>query len=484
MHIRSGLAAFVLWATVSGPALAAPATSEQAVKIAAGLQAYFSSEPGVVTVAPNGEIYDLKLDFNPLFAKSKQPDFKGEISAFNMKVADQGGGKWLVTQDEGLTFKFKFPGTDMSGTIAKFKNTAVYDGALGAFSGGTSEFTNFSFEQTTEVPGQPASRSSAKMKNGQYETVATAAASGGIDGTVKMTIDGMIQEITTALQPGAPPAPVIITADRITQDSAMKGMRIQPLQKLVVWAIKNSGAPDINSKQPELKKLMADTLPAFDNIKGNITYQNVSVGTPMGPVGLASANVAVDVNGLVANGQLRETFTFEGLTLPPGLVPPFASDLVPQKLTVDFKIADFNLADPAKIFMEQVDFASKADLPKDIADKLMAALLPGGAVTVSTSGTSAISKVYDLKIDGSMKAGPAGKPSGSAVVKLRGFDEIMKALQSAPPEMGLQQSIGGLVVAKGMAKQEGDVLNWTVESTPTGGVLINSMDLTKMGGGG
>jgi hypothetical protein len=484
MRIFQGFAAFLIFIAVKGPAFAVPATPQQADKIAASLQAYFSSEPGVVTITPSGEAYDLKLDFNPLFAKSKKQDFKGEMSAFNMKLADQGGGKWQVTQDESVTFKFTFPGADMSGAIVKLKGSSVYDETLGAFSGGTSDFTDFSFEQTTEMPGQPASRSSVKMNKGHYETFATAAASGGIDGTVKMSIEGLIQEITTAVQPGAPPTPVIITAEKVTQDSEMKGTRMQPLQKLFVWAIANSGAPDINSKQPELKKLLADALPVFDNIKGNITYQNVNVETPMGPVGLASANVLVDMNGFVANGQLSETFTLEGLTLPPGLVPPFATDLVPQKLIVDFKIADFNLADATRIFLEQVDFASKADLPPELSAKLLTAILPSGAVTISTSGTSVLSKIYDLKADGLMKAGPAGKPSGSAVVKLKGFDEIVKALQSAPADLGLQQSIGGLVVAKGLAKPEGDLLSWTVESTPDGGVLINGVDLSKMGGGG
>jgi hypothetical protein len=483
MRVRPGLAAFILLATVSGQALALPATPEGAAKLTTDLQAYFTAEPGVVGVTPNGEAYDLKLDFNPLFAKHKGADFEGQISPLNMKVADQGGGKWQVTQDEGVSFKFKTLGAEMTGTIAKLSGISIYDEALGLFESGKSDIADFTFEQTTTAPGQQPIHSSTKMKSAHYETSASSAGSGA-DATAKMNIDGLAQEIAAPMQAGAPPMPITITTEKVTQDSTIKGLRAAPLKSLIAWAIANSGAPDINAKQPELKQRIVEALPMFDNLSGVVTYQNANVLTPIGPIGLAAATVNLGMSGLVQNGSLQETFSFEGLSLPPGLIPPFATDLVPQKLTVDFKLSDFNLADSAKMFVEQVDFASKADLPAELSAKLMAALLPSGAVTIATSGTSALAKAYDLKIDGSMKAGPAARPSGAATVSLKGFDEVVKALQAAPPQMGLQQAMGSLVVAKGMAKQDGDRLNWTIESTPAGGVLVNGIDVMKMGGGG
>jgi hypothetical protein len=109
--------------------------------------------------------------------------------------------------------------------------------------------------------------------------------------------------------------------------------------------------------------------------------------------------------------------------------------------------------------------------------------MPNGTVALGLGPSEVIAKLFDLKLEGSMKAGPVAPPSGQATVKLKGLDEVMAALQSAPPEMGVQQIAPMIIVAKGMAKNEADgTLTWNIESTPTGGVLVNGVDVTKMGG--
>jgi hypothetical protein len=485
MRVRFGLAAFVLFTTVSGHALAAPATPDQAARITASLQSYVKAEPGVITVTPNGEAYDLKVDFNPLLARANKADAKGQMSPWNMKLVDQGSGKWQVTQDEPVSLSFKSPGaTDFQLTIGKISSSGVFDEALGAFASSSAAITDVAVAQSTMLPNEPPSQVSYTFKSGKVETNLMPSAAGGADGTAKITFDQLSETISMPLQPGQPPVPVTITAKSGSQDVSTKGIMIKPLQEALIWMVANAGTVGINAKQPELKKHILDAFPLFQNITSTAGVKEMVITTPYGPIGIATASVDVDMNGAVAEGQFGEGITIEGLTLPPGVVPPFANDLVPQKFTVNVKVADFNLADAAKTFIEQVDFASKADLPPELSARLMSLLLPSGAATISTSGTSAQSKVYDLSVDGSMKAGPQAKPFGSATVKLKGFDAVMQALQSAPPEMGLQQAVGGLLVAKGMAKQEGDALNWTIEATPQGGVLVNGLDVSKMGGGG
>ena len=50
-----------------------------------------------------------------------------------------------------------------------------------------------------------------------------------------------------------------------------------------------------------------------------------------------------------------------------------------------------------------------------------------------------------------MTAGPVGVPVGIATIRAKGLEDVMKALQAAPPEMG-GQAIAGLIAAKGLGK--------------------------------
>ncbi len=107
--------------------------------------------------------------------------------------------------------------------------------------------------------------------------------------------------------------------------------------------------------------------------------QNLSVTTPVGPVGIANLGFDVGVNGVVADGMLHEGFRVEGLTLPPGLVPPFATDLVPQSFALDFKVSDFNLADPARMLLDMIDLnEAKPTTPEENAEASHRPVAQGG----------------------------------------------------------------------------------------------------------
>ena len=174
----------------------------------------------------------------------------------------------------------------------------------------------------------------------------------------------------------------------------------------------------------------------------------------------------------------------EGVSLPPGLVPPFAADLVPQSFSFDFKVSDFNLADPARMLLDMMNLnEAKPTTPEENA-KLLTALLPKGAVEISVGPSKVTAKLYDLDFEGAMTAGPVGVPLGAATIKAKGLDDVMKVLQTAPPEMA-GQAIPAVIAAKGMAKTEADGgLSWKIENTISGTLLVNGMDISKMGKGG
>ncbi len=104
--------------------------------------------------------------------------------------------------------------------------------------------------------------------------------------------------------------------------------------------------------------------------------------------------------------------------------------------------------------LDKLDLSKDPPLPPEIEAELQKALLPSGSVTLGLGPSEVIARIFDLKAEGSMTRGPMSMPAGQALLKLKGIDEIMAAVQNSPPEMGLAQMAPMIIMAKGMGKQE------------------------------
>ena len=481
----SSLAAFVFLVSASTSVLAATATPEEAQRLTDVFQSYLGKEPGVVTVTLAGDAYDVKIDFAPFIAKVKQPNFSADVTPLVMKLTDQGGGKWLVTQDQPLSLSANAPGQlEMTAKVGSMKSTAVFDQNIPAFISSTTDFADFSVDETVTVPGNAPTHVAYGIKSMRYETTATASGTDAVDATVHSTSSGFIEKFSLPASPVSPTGmDVSVTADTATTDAAIKGLKTKAVYQLIAWFVAHPSEEAIKAGQSELKAILGASLPLFENISSKGTLQNIAVATPVGPAGVASVSFDVDINGIVVDGMLHEGFTVEGLVLPPGLVPPWATDLVPNKLALDFKIADFDLAAPAKILIDNMDLSNKDPIKPELQLKLLAALLPKGAVTLSMGPSKIVGKILDVGFEGAMTAGPVGKPLGEATVKAKGLDQVLDVLKAAPPEM-VGRTIPGLFAAKGMAKTEADgSMSWKIENTLQGDVLVNGINVSKMGGG-
>jgi hypothetical protein len=476
----------ILFASTSTSALAAAASPEEATRLVGVFQTYLGKEPGVVKVTPAGEAYDVKIDLAPLIAKIKQPNFSAEISPFVMKLTDQGGGKWLVTQDSPLSYSAKVPGQlDMTVKVGALKSSAVFDQNVSAFTSSTYDIADFAIDETITTPEAVSMRVAYNIKAMHYETASSPAGADALDGTFHMAMSGLTEIVKVPMaQPGSVPMDITITAETGTQDGTIKGMKAQAIYRLIAWFVAHPSEAAIKANQVELKSLVSAGLPLLENVTSSGAFQNISVTTPIGPVGIAKLGFDIGFNGIVADGMLHEGFRVEGVSLPPGLVPPFAADLVPQSFSFDFKVSDFNLADPARMLLDMMNLnEAKPTTPEENA-KLLTALLPKGAVEISVGPSKVTAKLYDLDFEGAMTAGPVGVPLGAATIKAKGLDDVMKVLQTAPPEMA-GQAIPAVIAAKGMAKTEADGgLSWKIENTISGTLLVNGIDISKMGKGG
>ena len=226
-------AAFLL--SVGPSAVAATATPEEASRLAGVFQSYLGKEPGVVSVTPAGEAYDVKIDFLPLIRKIAKPDFSGEVSPLVIKLADQGGGKWLVTQDQAISFSAKSPGSlDVAVKFGGLKGGAVFDQSLSAFISSTTDMTDISVDETVTTPENGAMHIAYSVKSLHYETTAAAAGAGSVDGVMHVTMDGLAETINApATAATGMPLDITITAEKGVQDGTFKGVKTQAMYQIV-----------------------------------------------------------------------------------------------------------------------------------------------------------------------------------------------------------------------------------------------------------
>lgn len=482
MRLKTGLAALFLVGS-SVQALAA-ATAEEATRLATVLQSYVGSEPGVVTVTPNGDSYDTRIDFAPLLAKIHEPGFSATLTPLEMKLTPSGAGKWQVDQNQALSFLLKIEGkVDMKGAIANIKGTGIFDEALGTFETSSTDYSQFAWDQTIFEEGKP-SRVTYTIASMHADTAMAAAASGA-DGTVKMTFKDFNETISTPGAPdgSVPPMDVTIAATDGNQDSVVKGLQAKGFLALAAWLVAHPSESAITAGQAELKDKIRAALPVFTNVDAKTTINNLAVNTMMGRFTVSSADVQASVNGVVEEGYVREKFKLAGLKLPDGIVPPWGAGLVPTDLTFDIDVSDFNPAAAVKVALDSLDLSQNPPLKPEVEQQVLMALMPKGSVKVGLQPSSVLASIFTLKAEGAMTAGPVAMPAGQATVQVKGLDEVMAALNAAPPEMGMQQMAPMFMLAKGMSKpgDEG-FLSWKIETTPEGGVLINGTDLSKLGG--
>lgn len=475
-------AGLLLWS--SAAALAA-ATPEEAQRLTALFQSYLGAEPGVVSVTPSGDSYAAKFDFQPLLSKLNAQGVAITLTPIEMTMTPQGSGKWKVDQDQPLSFSAKAEGSlDMKAAIGSLKGSGIFDESLGTFESSDTEYRNVAIDQVITESNQTA-RTSYTLESLKVTSTATAATD-GVDGKVTQGYQGFKQttSVPAAADGSAPAMDFTVASPSGTQDVTITGTRLGPITDLVAWGVAHASPDSVKAGQAELKDKLRAALPFFSTISGTATMNDVSVNTIAGNFTMQKLDVAADMNGIVADGRLREAFTITGFQVPAGLAPPWTGGLIPENLKVDVNISGFDLAAPAKMIIDKLDLAKDPPLPEGFENELIPVLMPKGSVAIGLSASEILAKIYHLTAEGNMTAGPAILPAGQALLKFKGLDETMAALQAAPPEFGMQQMAPLLLLVKGLGKPEADgYLSWNVESTPEGSITVNGNDISKMMGG-
>lgn len=470
------------FATCTGSALA-EATDAGAADLKAVLQTYLGAADGVVSVAVAGDAYGVALDFAPLIAAIPDPGVEASISPVVFQLTDNGDGTWAMTQDQAFDMAVKVPGQlDMAISLGKWAGTGTFDTGLQTFVTSSTQITDITVNEAMADAVMGKTQVTYSVASARYESTAAAAANGGADVSATYALTGLTENFTMpGMGDGAAAMDLSLTAESYTASSKISGLRPDAVYKLIAFFVANPSEAAIAAAQDGLKAILRDGVPLFDHLTTTGTITAISVGSPMGTFGLDAAGVTVEANGLVADGMVREAFTLSGLTLPAGVVPEWAADLVPLSLSLDFKLSRFNLAAPVALLLDTVDFVTGPADPAAFEGQLMLALMPEGVVDIALAPGGVVAPIYDLGYEAAMTAGMAAMPTGTANVTLKGMTALKTALAAAPEEVGMQAA-PMLAMAEGMAKPgDNGVLVWALEMTPEGGMLVNGVDVMAMG---
>jgi len=482
MKLTPAFFGLALLASISGPAFAA-ATPEEAQRLTEVFQAYLGKEQGVVTVTPDGDSYRARFDATPLFAKIKEPGVSVSLTPIEWVITPQGGGKWQVDQNQPLAFEMK-SGADaaMKVEAGLVKGTGVFDEALGGFSSSSSQISRLSLDQTFVEQGQ---NQQTKLAIDTMTFMSAMSGTGDLaDVTYDTSFTGMRQAVSVPASSSAPAVEIVTSSPDGTQTVAIKGLRLKPMTSLMAWLVAHPADDEIAAGQAELKEKLRAALPLFTSLSSTSNLNGLSIEASGSKVGMQQLSLGMDSSGVVADGYLRARYAASGIQVPAGLVPPWAASLLPENAAVDLKAGGLDLAAAAALMIDKTDLAKDPPQPAGFEDEFLKALMPTGAMQLGLGPSEILSKAFRLNAEGSMTTGPAVMPAGKATVKLAGMDQLMAALQAAPPEMEMQGMAPMLLLIRGLAKQEADgALSWAIESTPTGSVTVNGTDLTKMMGG-
>ncbi len=478
MRLRPSLIAAVL---LCQPAFAAPATQEGADRLTRLFGNYLGTVAGVVDVVPEGESYSLTLDFNPLMELGRESGLSGAISPLHLTLTDQDGGKWGVEQDEPFALTVEVPGTmlfDMR--MANIRMNGIYDEALKAFERSDSLVEGMSVSQVvSEAPGRE-SRTSYVIDSTTARSTAVASLSGGVDVSTTSLASGIRETIVAPAPGGMPPFEAEVTIGTYNVSTEGRGVRTDSILALLAWFVQHPSEAAIKSDADGMKQAIGAAIPLWNDVSAIGEMHEIEVTTPFGAGGADRAELAVDLTGIVAEGRFREKISVSGLRLPEDQMPAWVPALLPNDVTLDVAVEGFDLAAPGAILLAEIA-PDRAPGP-DFEDRLLAALLPDGKVTITFAPGGVEAAEYSVDAEGVLDAGPGRMPEGSATIGVTGIEAVLKALDSAPEEVR-SGAVPALMMARGIAKPAGvGRFVWNFEVTAGGQVLVNGIDLSAIAG--
>ncbi len=468
-----------LGAIAAGP-IWAEATDAGAAELLSVFQTYLGTTEGVVSVAVAGDDYAVTLNPGVLMSALPVEGMVATVSEILVTLTDNGDGTWNYGIDQSVNVDYAMQGLMSAKTgYGSVIMNGVFDEALGDSSEYMIEISEIDSSQTQSDPTLGEISISMTADSLTIEGSA-AAGEGGVDGGYSSVTSGIVYAVTLPASEGVPAVEITGNIAQGTVDLAMNGYQPAAIYGLLAWFVAHPNEAAITADKAGLKAQLAAALPFVESMSITGAYSDISVTSPVGAFGLDEVAVALDMNGLVADGLFREAITLRGLSLPEGLVPSFAVPMIPEEVAIDVTASGFDLAATAQLVLGMLDLPEGSEPPEGFDMQMLAALMPEGAVDITLAPGGVKNAAYNLTYEGAMRAGIDGMPTGTAKITLAGIDAILAALQAAPPEMsGQVLPVLGMAQAMGQPGAAGELV-WDIDASAPGSLKVNGMDM--MGG--
>ncbi|MSP05269.1 MAG: DUF2125 domain-containing protein [Acetobacteraceae bacterium] len=206
-----------------------------------------------------------------------------------------------------------------------------------------------------------------------------------------------------------------------------------------------------------------------------VTQAVEGVQAEMLGVGGGADKVLLGFGGSAPAGKFGAYLDIEVDGLKAPFLPPSYASLLPHSVSLRPTVGNIDVAALTALVEEAAQ--PKANLDA-VGDKLFG-LVTGNGVTVGLERLSIDLGTTKLSANGSVTASRPMTAKGQVEIVVTGFDALIERIQKIPEVMEI---IPALVLVRGLGRSEGDKLVWRLALTEDQKIMVNGVDLRKLGG--
>jgi len=512
---RCGLRAALLASAVllgAGPTafLAAPASAQtvteaQAADVAKQLQAWMSSivgpklpiPPDLLRVVPDGSRYRINLPIPALSPLASMQDVSGKPTeaVLSLAVKPLEGTRWRIEAlDMPSRITLSPEGAAMLGSVsgvapspngpkpeAEFRLrsqsiTGEYDTSLATEARVEWRHEGISYA-ARNVGGSKEDRSTIDLSTGV--TTLKPNGSGGVTIRTETQMEGY-----SSFSDGAT-GKLRVAAKRLAMRGELGALMTSQftsiIQTVVRLAVDNQAGgmtDDGKKRQAESREGLRKVIAAMKGIMSGMTLEEIVEGLEVEAMGQGggATKVTFGLGGTAPSDKFKAFLEvgLEGLKI--AALPPDYLDLVPRSIVLRPVVGNIDV----KKLTALAEEAAADDANHDALQGKLIELITKGGTELGLERLAIDLGFARLQASASAVVVAEDRYKGTGEVSITGFDALMDKAQKMPEGA---MALPVMALLKGLAKTEGDRLIWRIAFSEDKKVLVNGMDISKLGGG-